>query len=94
MVNRQISEEGKLIEGGERAEAFRIQVLQRRKDGRADAGLKEVDGHQGQGVARQRLVLGVVDAGKLGPRLHKDHQRPDSPVELKKTSIKKVKLKN
>jgi len=77
-----------LSERGVRPEGARVQVLQRRKDGRFDTGLEVVNDHQGQGVARQGLILGVVDPRKFGPRLDEDHQRADAPIKLKKRKFK------
>ncbi len=76
-----------MSERGVRPEGARVQVLQRRKDGRFDTGLEVVNDHQGQSVARQGLVFGVVDPREFCPRLDEDHQRADAPVKLKKSKF-------
>lgn len=44
--------------------------------------LQVVDDHEGQGVAGDGHVLGVIDPIGLRPQLDDDDQRPYSPIHL------------
>ena len=82
ILGRQVMEERHWLGTREAHEGARVEGLKRGQDRRLSGRLQEVQHHQGERVAGQGLLLGLIDAGGFGPRLDGDHQRFDPSIEL------------